>query len=277
MQHDRHVAGPLVDQCREAIDLASIFKLHMPCAGHRGRLRQTCRGDERLDLVNADGHFERRFFTRLRTASLANAQAPFDRQHRVGAEQVVHLGIEFGKDDHFATAGRILDLRDQNLLAGLGHRATHAGDQPGNHDGRVVGYRADVFDRHRAHPRQPRHNVGQRMPRKKDSERFAFPRQLLAVGRWRHRRQARRQRRRGSAAIAKQRCLAELIVARRTGGDVERGVQCREFLRAIPGKRVERAAFDERFEDAPIGLFGIDALGEIEQVERNARRVRAPR
>ena len=67
-------------------------------------------------------------------------------------------------------------------------------------------------------------------------------------------------------ALAEERDLAEFCVARRPRRQFERRVERGELLCAVAGEPVERAALDQRFKDAPVDVFGVDALREIEEI-----------
>jgi hypothetical protein len=264
--------GPFVDQRREPVDLIAVeptSTCHSRGRRIRGRTRARYRARTPFTSFALTESSTGGFFAGCRARPLAQAQpAPSPRGFRIAETGLLHLRIHFREDDHIAGAGGIFELRDEHLLARLGERAAHRGHHAGHgHERVVVDRRADPSSASRRRAPADACTSASGCPETKmpsvSFSHASISRVLGAaiIG------GNRRQRGACSLGCGHRRARPARVLFRASRAPRDRAPhRGRPDLRAVARKFVERAALDQRFEDAPVHLLGIDALGKIEEI-----------
>ena len=78
---------------------------------------------------------------------------------------MLQLGIELRKEHDVAKTRRVLELRDEDALAGFGQCPADSGYRTRNRHRGIIRLRLELFDRHRSRAREQRRDLRQWMTR----------------------------------------------------------------------------------------------------------------
>ena len=276
MHHDRDLARPFVDQA------ASRSICSRPLTSTCQARRRTCvharRRNEDRDFVGAHRELDARFVPGARPGRSRNRSRPLTIRTRRPRRAVRSSRTSSKRASTSHEARRIVQLGDQELLSGFRQRPAYDGNGAGDRNRRVVLQIGKFFHRR---PRRcavnSRLELGQRMARDEDAERFALPRQHLARRRRGDVGELRRKHGRiGDAGSPKSETCP--VPRRASSAPPARGpyraprASARDCL-----AESRRAALDQRLQDATVDVLRVDARGQVKEIAEPAVAIRAPR